>query len=333
MGGKTVIHLLLHFASFTPQPDLSKPMKTILMKRVECRAVSAALRRAKVSSDKVEDTAYSHYASPVTRHASRITHHASRFTFHASAFTIVELLVVIAIIAILAALLLPALAAAKRAAQKKQAAMEISQIVGAIQQYDSVYGRFPVSSEAQKDASAAGGDFTYGAAFQTPTGSYTVKNPATYAYQASNSEVIAILMDITNYPNGTATANVGHQKNPQQTAFLTAKPTDDTALPGVGPDLVYRDPWGNPYVITMDLSYDEQCQDAFYSLSLVSEQPPPAAPNSTSGINGLINPDQTADNYRYRGKVMVWSAGPDKMIDPAMPADKSANKDNILSWQ
>jgi hypothetical protein len=30
---------------------------------------------------------------------------------------------------------------------------------------------------------------------------------------------------------------------------------------------------------------------------------------------------------------MVWSAGPDKMIDPAMPADKSANKDNILSWQ
>jgi prepilin-type N-terminal cleavage/methylation domain-containing protein len=295
-------------------------MKTILKKSDECRAVSAALRRAKVSSDKVEDEARSRHPSPVTRHPS--------------AFTIVELLVVIAIITILAALLLPVLAGARKAAQKKQAAMEISQIVGAIQQYDSVYGRFPVSTTAQKDASAAGGDFTYGAAFQTPAGPYTVQNPAPpYTYQASNSEVIAILMDITNYPNGTATANIGHQKNPQQTIFLTAKISDDPALPGVGPDLVYRDPWGNPYVITMDLSYDEQCKDAFYSLSVVSQPPsPPAELNSNPGINGLTNPDRTADNYRYRGKVMVWSAGPDKMIDQTAPANTGANKDNILSW-
>ena len=59
---------------------------------------------------------------------------------------------VIAIIGILAAMLLPVLAKAKIAAQKKQAAVEISQIVGAIQQYDSVYGRFPVSAAAQNQA-------------------------------------------------------------------------------------------------------------------------------------------------------------------------------------
>ena len=68
------------------------------------------------------------------------------------AFTIVELLVVIAIIGILAAMLLPVLAKAKVTAQKKQAVVEISQIVGAIQQYDSVYGRFPVSAAAQSQA-------------------------------------------------------------------------------------------------------------------------------------------------------------------------------------
>jgi len=31
--------------------------------------------------------------------------------------------------------------------------------------------------------------------------------------------------------------------------------------------------------------------------------------------------------------VMVWSAGPDKMIDPTKGATVGANRDNILSWK
>jgi len=284
------------------------------------------------------------FGSPGQRHASRFTFHVSRFTPHSRAFTIVELLVVIAIIAILAALLLPALAAAKRAAQKKQAALEIGQIVGAIQQYDSVYGRFPVSSDAQAAAAKGNGDFTYGAVFQQPDGTpYTLLVNTTYAM--SNCEVIAILLNFTNYPNNHSqfTANTNYQKNPQQTVFLNAKMSGwdpsqgGIPVPGVGNDLVYRDPWGNPYVISLDLNYDEQCQDAFYSLTAVSSTSPPSIP--TSGINGLVNPDGTANNYRYHGKVMVWSAGPDKQVDPAQSpsgpgsANSGANKDNILSWQ
>jgi type II secretory pathway pseudopilin PulG len=92
------------------------------------------------------------------------------------------MLVVIAIIAILAALLLPVLAGAKKAALKKQAALEIGQIVGAIQQYDSIYGRFPVSSAAQAAANAAGPqairDFTYGGVFSKPiAGSLALGTP------------------------------------------------------------------------------------------------------------------------------------------------------------
>ncbi len=123
---------------------------------------------------------------------------------------------------------------------------------------------------------------------------------------------------------------------------MTVDPSQRGApLPGVGNDLVYRDPWGNPYVITMDLNYDEQCQDAFYCLTAVSSTSPSS--NPTSGINGLINPDGTANNYRYHGKVMVWSAGPDGQIDPTAyqpptgplqgSANSGVNKDNILSWQ
>jgi prepilin-type N-terminal cleavage/methylation domain-containing protein len=254
---------------------------------------------------------------------------------HSRAFTITELLVVIAIIGILAALLLPVLARAKVSAQKKQAAVEISQIVGAIQQYDSVYGRFPVSQEVQKTAaSMLGGDFTYG-------GSVIASNlallpPSYVVYTTNNSEVISILMD-----NANTVVNTNHVKNPQQTVFLNAKmsgydPAANDLLPPGGVDItgVYRDPWGNPYVISMDLSYDEQCQDAFYSLQKVSQNPS-GSPTSQTGFNGLFNPaaNGQTDNYLYHGKVMVWSAGPDGKIDPALPADQGVNKDNVLNWQ
>jgi type II secretory pathway pseudopilin PulG len=256
-----------------------------------------------------------------------------------AAFTIVELLTVIAIIAILAAMLLPVLSRAKISAQKRQAQVEMSQIVGAIQQYDSVYGRFPVSSAVQQTASTLGGDFTYGGS--VIASNLSLLPPAYVAYTTNNSEVIAILMDVTNYANGQPVqANLNHQKNPQRTIFLNAKmsgydPAANDPQPPGGVDNagVYRDPWGTPYVISMDLNYDDQCSDAIYCRKLVSQNPP--ASSSQAGYNGLFNPDANGatDNFLYHGKVMVWSAGPNRKIDPVEPADDRENRDNVLSWQ
>ena len=37
--------------------------------------------------------------------------------------------------------------------------------------------------------------------------------------------------------------------------------------------------------------------------------------------------------YEYRGKVMVWSRGPDGKVSSSQPANSGANKDNVVSWQ
>jgi len=239
-------------------------------------------------------------------------------------FTIVELLVVISVIAILASLLLPVLSAVTKKAKEAKAKLEARDIATAIQGYDSAYGRFPVSQNAQN---AANPDFTYGGTFQTP-GAPVPIGTVVGGSVLNNAEVVAILMDLTNYlyPGGGWTVNTNYQKNPQQTIFLNAKMSGDKSSPGVGTDLVYRDPWGNPYIITMDLNYDEMCKDVFYCTNAVS----------SGGLNGLINLDGATamtDNWQYRGKVMVWSAGSDGKIDGSVPANQGANKDNILSWK
>ncbi len=271
-------------------------------------------------------------------HPSRFTFQVSRFQFHSPAFTLVELLTVIGIIAILAAMLLPVLSAAKKHALRVQAHLEAVNIATAIEKYDSDYGRFPVSSAAQNAAGA--GDFTYGGVFQTPTGPLSVGTQVS-GIILSNAEVIAILMDNTSLANGV---NTNYVKNPQQTIFLNAKMSGyDPSVPGPvegGVDVtgVYRDPWGNPYVISMDLNYNESCNDWFYCLNTVSGPYNP-------GLNGLVSPTATTtvagnNDFQYHGKVMVWSAGPDGQIDQTtVPpsgggnANYGVNKDNVLSWQ
>lgn len=254
----------------------------------------------------------------------------SRISPRLLAFTIIELLTVIAIIAILAAMILPAIGAAKRHAMMKKSQMEANGIADAIRRYEATYNRYPVSNDVMRIASENKEDFTFGGV--NADGSYP---SGMDALKTNNSEVIAILMDLTNFPTGGTTSDgARHERNPQQIKFLNATMVNTTAsggepnTPGVGSDLVYRDPWGNPYIISMDLNYDEKCRDAFYRLKTVSQD------SGGSGYNGLFNSvDPAKDYFEYNGGVMVWSQGPDKLASNSVPAIQGVNKDNILTWK
>lgn len=165
----------------------------------------------------------------------------------------------------------------------------------------------------------------------TPIGNAYALN----GYEANNSEVVAILLDMETLPfTNVPTVNFGHIKNPQGIKFdLGAKMSNDLKLPGVGPDLVYRDPWGNPYIVSLDLNYDDKCWDAVYRRAGISQR----APGNPSGYNGLFNatdtPGGNGDNYAFNGGVMIWSLGPDSKYISSSPANAEPNRDNVVSWK
>ena len=245
------------------------------------------------------------------------------------AFTLVELLVVIAIIAILAGILLPVLSTVKTKAKIRQAQLEMSNLEAAFKTYESEYNRpagYPAAEQASsKNPASYYPDFTYGTVGVAGYTGPAVLNNNNPSVENNNSAVMSILLARGQTADGTPTINAGDARNTRKMVLITAKEVESVTRGGIGPDLVFRDPWGNPYIITVDMNDDDRVTDGFYRTI------------GGAGFAQVLNPANgmpvAPPALELARPIMIWSLGPDGKADAGLGPKAGVNADNVKSWE
>ncbi len=189
------------------------------------------------------------------------------------AFTLIELLVVIAIIAVLIGLLFPAVQGAMESARRAKAKNDVVMLAMAVKAYQTEYGRLPTKKVSRSDIEEASDGW----------------------FQNNNDQIMRVLMG-ENFQD----------LNPRKIVFFEGRPAKGTPpKDGVGEDMKFYDPWGTPYALKMDTSYNNSLE--YY------------------GVNQENN---------FRTTVIAISFGKNKkQQDPGKATDSNGRVDDLVSFQ
>ncbi len=213
----------------------------------------------------------------------------------APAFTLIELLVVIAIIAILIGLLFPAFKAVQDQAKRTQAKNDLTQIVNAVNAFYTEYGKYPVNSACTTTDDAA----------------YSWNDPPATRCDYNDK----VLNELRACTASDTSCSAAATLNTRQIVFISPPLVRDPNNPRSGittiaanaPQGTYYDPWGSPYNLVIDSSYDNHV-------------PNPYGDTGGAGINPIAQ------------GVIAWSNGKDQLLG-GNPEGTYTNSDDVISWQ
>jgi prepilin-type N-terminal cleavage/methylation domain-containing protein len=218
--------------------------------------------------------------------------HALPRSFRVGGFTLIELLVVIAIIAILVGLLFPAYKGVQDQAKRTQAKNDLTQIVTAVNAFYTEYGKYPLVTA----------DTIYG-----PGGT-------------SSADLFYSLHAVALGAN--APVNGAPAVNPRAIVFISPPDVKDTTNPrsGIGTDGQYYDPWGTPYVVTIDGDYDNQIANPY---------------SDSDGSAGAVQLRFGVIAYSVgkNGALGGGAAASSKYAAESGTAGKYKDSSDVISWQ
>ena len=238
-----------------------------------------------------------------------------------SAFTLIELLVVITIIAVLAGLLLPVVNSVQTSAKKTSTKSTETQIVAAINAYQTEYSQFPVPSNTTSDYTYDNQQNHNGQLFDVLRALNNVTDPTTPTGSLNSRRIVYFesknVKSQTVPRDGFIIASTSGSSNPMGNLGVTMNPGD------------LIDPFGNLYCIRMDSNYTNVIINP-YSDASTSASDTPTASSTT--------PPSAADQAKeLRTGVVAYSYGQDglqglKGVQPVQPYSPTPG-DDIDSWQ
>ena len=178
-------------------------------------------------------------------------------------FTLVEMLTVVAIIGILAGLIIPTVVIAQRRGRETQAKSDISGIMTALKQLKSDYNRYLAQSGS---AYYAGGVSASSSQISSFTCSVGHSSSQTHTVIRVDGDLYdALIAELSAPKNGGLSSDMKKLVNKRKKTYLDPKngfvPTDNYNITA-NKEKLWRDPWGNPYVIFIGVDTDHQLKMA-----------------------------------------------------------------------